>query len=56
MFVKIGQNIVEYEILQTLEFDSDRKRMSIVLRDESGEITMYTKGESLLQPQVPILN
>ena len=33
-----------YDILQILQFDSARKRMSIIVRDDSGRIKMYTKG------------
>ncbi|XP_078431186.1 aminophospholipid ATPase 2 [Wolffia australiana] len=43
--------IVQYELLDTLEFTSDRKRMSVVVRDsQSGKIFLLTKGadESIL--------
>lgn len=33
-----------YEVLQVLEFSSDRKRMSIIIRDAQGKIILYTKG------------
>lgn len=32
------------ERLNTLEFTSDRKRMSTIVRDVKGEIWLYTKG------------
>lgn len=32
------------ERLNTLEFTSDRKRMSTIVRDEKGDIWLYTKG------------
>uniref|UniRef100_A0A182N8H1 Phospholipid-transporting ATPase n=1 Tax=Anopheles dirus TaxID=7168 RepID=A0A182N8H1_9DIPT len=35
---------VEYERLAVLEFTSDRKRMSIIVRDAFGQIWLYTKG------------
>lgn len=33
-----------YEILNILEFNSTRKRMSVIFRDQEGRIMMYTKG------------
>lgn len=36
---------VEYEVFRKMEFNSDRKRMSIIVRDPSDKlIKMYTKG------------
>lgn len=36
---------MEFEILQVLEFTSDRKRMSVVVRDHStGGLYLLTKG------------
>ena len=32
------------DLLHTCEFTSTRKRMSVILRDETGKITVYTKG------------
>lgn len=34
----------EYQILNVLEFNSDRKRMSVILKDSSGKIKLYCKG------------
>ncbi|KAL1834610.1 hypothetical protein DCAR_0104820 [Daucus carota subsp. sativus] len=60
VFVKKNANILEinfnasllqYELLDTLEFTSDRKKMSIVVRDcQSGKIFLLSKGadESIL--------
>lgn len=40
-----GEEVVEYEVLQTFPFDSVRKRMSIVLRHAiTKEIVLYCKG------------
>jgi len=33
-----------YEFLKELEFDSTRKRMSVVLRQDNGDIVVYCKG------------
>lgn len=35
---------VEFERLHTLEFTSDRKRMSTIIRDPFDQIWLYTKG------------
>jgi len=41
-----------YERLHTLEFDSTRKRMSVIVRDSAGSILLYTKGaESSIIPR-----
>ncbi|CAP30827.2 Protein CBR-TAT-1 [Caenorhabditis briggsae] len=32
------------EILDVIDFTSDRKRMSVIVRDQEGEIKLYTKG------------
>lgn len=34
----------EYKILNLLEFNSTRKRMSVVVRDESGQLMLMCKG------------
>lgn len=40
-----GDYTREFEILEILEFDSTRKRMSVILRDtEDGQIILYCKG------------
>jgi phospholipid-translocating ATPase len=36
--------VVQYKRLQVLEFTSDRKRMSVIVRDKNDEIWLYTKG------------
>lgn len=42
-----------YKILDTFEFNSDRKRMSIIVRDEAGKIFMYAKGaDSIMMPRM----
>lgn len=39
----IGKREV-YEVLNVLDFTSERKRMSVVVRDRTGKIKLYTKG------------
>ena len=34
----------KYEILQSFEFDSNRKRASVIIRDHDGTIKLYCKG------------
>ena len=42
--VIIGGKTVDFEILNILNFSSERKRMSIIFRDQEGKIKIYTKG------------
>ncbi|XP_063822366.1 phospholipid-transporting ATPase IF-like [Ostrinia nubilalis] len=44
MLVKIGDHTEMYERLQLIEFTSERKRMSIILRDKDGKIWLFCKG------------
>ena len=37
-----------FELLQLFEFDSDRKRMSVIVRDSSGVIRLYAKGADVV--------
>lgn len=34
----------EYKILNVLDFTSKRKRMSVIVQDEDGQIFVYAKG------------
>ena len=48
-----------FELLKLIEFDSDRKRMTVVLRTEQS-ILVFTKGadtsiEKILSPKQPYL-
>jgi len=41
----------EYKMLAELEFNSDRKRMSMIFRDPEGKIMLYCKGaDSIMMP------
>lgn len=40
----LSTNEINVERLNTLEFTSDRKRMSVILKDGNGDIWLYTKG------------
>ncbi|TXG55114.1 hypothetical protein EZV62_020370 [Acer yangbiense] len=43
--IRFNASIIQYEVLETLEFTSDRKRMSVVLKDcQSGKIILLSKG------------
>ncbi|XP_075518210.1 phospholipid-transporting ATPase 2 [Primulina tabacum] len=49
--INFNSSLIQYEVLDILEFTSDRKRMSIVLKDcQSGKILLLSKGadESIL--------
>jgi phospholipid-transporting ATPase len=41
-----------YKLLDVFEFNSDRKRMSVVVQDERGTITLFCKGaDSIIAPR-----
>lgn len=42
--IRIKGEEVDYEILLEIEFSSERRRMTMVLREPNGEIIVYTKG------------
>ncbi|PKI42718.1 hypothetical protein CRG98_036846, partial [Punica granatum] len=43
--IKFNSSSIQYELLETLEFTSDRKRMSVVVKDcRSGKIFLLSKG------------
>ncbi len=44
MMVKVRGVVQNFELLQTLEFTSNRKRMSIIVKNFNDEIYLYTKG------------
>ena len=47
--IKIREEVKIFDLLETFPFNSDRKRMSIVIRD-NGVIKMYVKGaDSIVQ-------
>ncbi len=37
-------NIKNYTVLKIIEFTSDRKMMSVIIKDHKGKITLYSKG------------
>lgn len=41
---KINDQEYEYQILNVCEFNSTRKRMSVVIREPSGKVKLYCKG------------
>ncbi|XP_052754672.1 phospholipid-transporting ATPase IF-like [Galleria mellonella] len=51
LLVKIGTEIEMYEKLQVIEFTSERRRMSVIVRDKDGKIWLFCKGaESAVLP------
>jgi len=42
--IKVGNEEREFELLNICEFNSTRKRMSVVVRNPEGQIKLYTKG------------
>lgn len=46
-------DVLLYNVLNILPFDSDRKRMSVIVRDRAGRIILYTKGaDSTILPVI----
>jgi len=52
--ISIGDKSIKFDHLATVEFDSDRKRMSVVLRDPNGQMFLFTKGADTIM--VPLLS
>ncbi|XP_055682431.1 phospholipid-transporting ATPase IF isoform X2 [Lutzomyia longipalpis] len=44
IFKADNSTIMKFTRLHVLEFTSDRKRMSVIVRDQKGQIWLYTKG------------
>ena len=54
MTIKLEDNTEKYQILKVIEFDSDRKMMTLVVKNEqTGKILVFSKGaESVIFPRV----
>lgn len=51
--VELNEKVETFEILDVLEFNSTRKRMSIVVRDPDGDIWLHIKGaDSSIYPRL----
>lgn len=44
VFLRYKDKELKYQLLNILEFNSDRKRMSAILRNDKGQIELLTKG------------
>ena len=45
----------EYQVLNVLEFNSDRKRLSVILKDSTGTIKLYCKGaDNVIIPRISL--
>ena len=42
--LKVDDRIIQYEVLNTCEFNSNRKRMSVVLKTPDDKIVLFMKG------------
>ncbi|XP_018422563.1 PREDICTED: probable phospholipid-transporting ATPase IF isoform X1 [Nanorana parkeri] len=53
MEIKILGKLERYQLLHVLEFDADRRRMSVIVQSPSGDKILFTKGaESAILPNV----
>ena len=60
MVIDAWDGVRKYKLLNLIEFDSDRKRMSVIVRDTDGKIILFCKGadsiiEKRLVPGQPLL-
>ena len=44
MLIKFKNEIYKYKILENIEFDSERKKQSVIIRNPEGELILYCKG------------
>ena len=44
MEVEIKEQVLQYKLVYTFEFTSDRKRMTVVLRTPEGKLLILSKG------------
>lgn len=42
--IELAGQLSKFTLLSTIEFDSDRKRMSVIVKAPNGQIIIYTKG------------
>lgn len=53
IILEINNKEVKYDLLNVIEFSSDRKRMSIVVRTPEGKIKVMCKGaDSIIIPRL----
>lgn len=53
IMVKINEKLIIVEVLNIIEFNSDRKRMTIIVRLPNGKIKLYIKGaDSVILPLI----
>ncbi|XP_011693120.1 PREDICTED: probable phospholipid-transporting ATPase IF [Wasmannia auropunctata] len=53
MHIKINENNLVFQKLEMLEFTSERKRMSVIVKDTAGDIWLYCKGaDSSVMPLI----
>lgn len=48
MKIKFKENFYNFKLLYLFEFNSDRKRMSVIIKDENNRIKLITKGADLV--------
>jgi len=48
VYILLRESFREYKLLNLLDFTSKRKRMSVIVRDEEGQIFLLCKGADRL--------
>ena len=53
MVIDAWDGVRKYKLLNLIEFDSDRKRMSVIVRDTDGKIILFCKGaDSIIEKRL----
>ncbi|OQR98060.1 phospholipid-transporting ATPase [Thraustotheca clavata] len=47
-YLRVHKELIQYELLDVLEFNSARKRMSTVVRNPAGTLMLFTKGADVV--------
>jgi magnesium-transporting ATPase (P-type) len=53
IFIQIKDQVIEYELLNMLEYSSERKKMSVIIKCPDGKIRLFAKGaDSAIRPLI----
>jgi magnesium-transporting ATPase (P-type) len=55
IFIHLGNEVIEYELLNMIEYSSERKKMSVIVKCPDGKIRLFAKGaDSAIRPLISI--